>query len=593
MIELYDKDLHFLGPADHALRHGYALKLNELSTARLELPTGDAANARITVGASFARVWDGDEFVGTFRFASAACGHEAGGAVSYSLDGAECTLLDDLIPGHCELGGTGVTTRQVMQAILSYQTTARWTVGRCDFNDEYQYNFEDVTLLEALMSLGGVLAEDYRFVFDTYQTPWSVSLVRLPAVPSASLVYRRNLQRVKRSVDGMVVTRLYGRGYGEGDNQLTIAPVNGGVPYLDAPLGVREEYGIRCGIHVDTRQTDAETLKAQMARILAAGQKPRISYDATAVDLFRETGEEEDRVSVGAMVRVIDETFPENVSCRVTQVEKEDADGDPGGLRIVLDTGGRDTAEQLNEVLEKIGVHELYSQGATSMYSIRGAENADSTHPMELDFYIPNNVLRINSCLLKWKKQPYRVDFKMAAATAGSGQTSQEGGGATITFTERSITMSPMTGGPTDVDGNAITNHFTQDASAGSYETHRHRIALHYHKISNLSVTFPPQEIQISPHSHSFTIPGHSHELTYGITNGGGTANSVSIEVDGTYVPASEGEVDIAPYLETDANGKIRRGTWHTVSFQPDGNARIVATLFIQQFLQSRGGGDY
>jgi len=589
MIELYDKDLHFLGPADHALRHGYALKLNELSTARLELPTGDAANARITVGASFARVWDGDEFVGTFRFASAACGHEAGGAVSYSLDGAECTLLDDLIPGHCELGGTGVTTRQVMQAILSYQTTARWTVGRCDFNDEYQYNFEDVTLLEALMSLGGVLAEDYRFVFDTYQTPWSVSLVRLPSVPSASLVYRRNLQRVKRSVDGMVVTRLYGRGYGEGDNQLTIAPVNGGVPYLDAPLGVREEYGIRCGIHVDTRQTDAETLKAQMARILAAGQKPRISYDATAVDLFRETGEEEDRVSVGAMVRVIDETFPENVSCRVTQVEKEDADGDPGGLKIVLDTGGRDTAEQLNEVLEKIGVHELYSQGATSMYSVRGAENADSTHPMELDFYIPNNVLRINSCLLKWKKQPYRVDFRMTASDGQTGTTSAEGGGATILT--KQVTLSPTVISTSFVDEEGRTMN-ARTGPGTNQNNHYHYLQSHWHNVQ-VPIVIEPQDLQVSPHSHSFTIPAHSHQLTYGITNGGGTANSVSIEVDGTYVPASEGEVDIAPYLETDANGKIRRGTWHTVSFQPDGNARIVATLFIQQFLQSRGGGDY
>lgn len=593
MIELYDKDMAFLGPADHVTRHGYTLKLNELSSATCETPVGDPVNGKITVGASFARIWDGDSFVGTFRFSSAAAGHETGGTIAYSLDGAECTLLDDIIPGHLELGGTGVTTRDVLSAILAYQKVRRWQVGACDFDDEFQYNFEDVTLLEAVMSLGEVLTHDYRVVFDTYSTPWTVSILRLSDVPAASLAYHRNLTRMKRSVDGKVVTRLYGRGYGEGDNQLTIAPVNGGLPYLDAGADAMERYGVRCGIHVDTRQTDAETLKAHMQRILAAGQKPRVSYDVTAVDLYRETGEAWDRIETGALVRVLDETLPEDVSCRVTQIEKADVDGDPGGLKLVLDTGGADTAEQLNEVLEKIGVHELYSQGATSMYSVRGAENADSTHPMELDFYIPGNVLRINSCLLKWKKQPYRVDFKMAAATSASGQTSAEGGGATITFTERSITMSPMTGGPTDVDGNAITNHYTQNTSAGAYESHFHRIALHYHKISNLAVTFPPQEIQISPHSHSFTIPGHSHELTYGITNGGGTANSVSIEVDGTYVPVSEGEIDITEYLERDASGKIRRGTWHTVSFQPDGNARIVATLFIQQFLQSRGGGDY
>lgn len=591
MVELYDKSLLFLGPADHALRTGYNLKLNELSTATLETPSKSAVNERITLGASFARIWDEDDFIGTFRFSSASCGHGIEGRIRYQLDGAECTLLDDIIPGHLELGGNGMPTGAVITAILSYQTTQRWVLGRCDFLDQYQYNFEDVTLLEAIMSLGEVLPGEYQFVFDTYQTPWTVSLLQLPANESSSLVYHRNMQRIKRSIDGTVVTRLYGRGYGEGDNQLTIKSVNNGLPYIDAPAGVKEIYGIRQGIHVDTRQTDPDTLKAQMQRILTAGQTPRVSYDVTAIDLFRNTGETEDRLSLGARVRVIDETLPEHVICRVTEIEKTDMDGDPGSLRVVLDTGVGDTAEQLNEVLEKIGVHELYSQGATSMYSVRGAENADSSHPMELDFYIPNNVLRINSCLLKWKKQPYRVDFTMAAATSSSGQTSSEGGGATVTFTERSITMSPMTGGPLDSAGNTYTSHYTQYADGPG--SHHHQITLHYHKISNLSVTIPSQEVEISPHTHTFTIPSHSHQLTYGIANGGSTAESVSIEVDGTLISASEGEIDITQWLEKDTNGKIKRGVWHNVSFQPDGNARIVATLFIQQFLQSRGGGDY
>jgi phage minor structural protein len=591
MIELYDKDLNFLGPADHVTRHGYTLKLNELSGAQIEAPVGDPVNERITVGASFARIWDGESFIGTFRFASAAAGHESGGTVSYSLDGAECTLLDDIIPGHLELGGTGMPTADVLTAILSYQTTRRWRVGTCDFSDEFQYNFEDVTLLEAIMSLGEVLTEDYRIVFDTYTTPWTVSFVRLSGVPEASLTYHRNLQRMKRTIDGALVTRLYGRGYGEGDNQLTIASVNNGRPYIDAPAEIRERYGTRCGIHVDTRQTDAETLMAQMQRILAAGQTPRVSYDVTAVDLYRESGEAWDRMDVGAMVRVLDETLPEEVSCRVTQLEKADVDGDPGGLKVVLDTGGADTAEQLNEVLEKIGVHELYSQGATSMYSIRGAENADSTHPMELDFYIPGNVLRINSCLLKWKKQPYRVDFRMAASAGGSQQTSASGGGATITTAAVRLTPEYVTTGPTYADGDPIGTLVTTVAD-GSVGNHYHNVSNHHHKVS-LLITIPPQELQVSAHSHTVNIPAHTHELTYGIANGGSTADSVTIEVDGTYVPASEGEIDITEYLERDANGKIRRGTWHTVRFQPDGNARIVATLFIQQFLQSRGGGDY
>ena len=595
MVELYDKDMRFLGPADHAVRHGFTLKLNELSTAQLELPVGDPVNERITVGGSFARIWDGDEFVGTFRFASSAAERGSAGVCKYSLDGAECTLLDDLIPGHVELGGTLMTTGQVLSRILSYQTTQRWRLGRCDFLDEYQYNFEDVPLLEAIMSIGETLTDDYRFVFDTYTTPWTVSLLRLSQTPSASLVYGRNAQRIRRTVDGSVVTRLYGRGYGEGDNQLTIAPVNGGKTYIDAPEGVRELYGIRQGVHVDTRQTDPETLLAHMRRILAAGQTPRVSYDVTAIDLFRETGEGEDRMEPGAMVRVLDDTLPEPVQCRITEIEKGDVDGDPGGVKIVLDSGGGgDTAEQLNEVLEKIGVHELYSQGATSMYAVRGAENADETHPMELDFYIPGNVLRINRCLLKWKKQPYRVDFKMAGTSSQATTTSAEGGGATVTWSSFVYNQGYLTGGPIETSSEEpLPPTDTTFRADGSIGNHYHEYNINHRHKFNIGFSIPPQDMTISKHTHSITIPGHTHELTYGITNGGGTANNVNIEVDGTLIPVTEGEIDISEYLEKDTDGRIRRGTWHTVSFQPDGNARIVATLFIQQFLQSRGGGDY
>ena len=592
MVELYDKDLHFLGPADHVLRCSYTLKLNEMGSATIELPVGSTVHERITVGASFAKIWDGDTLIGFFRFSSADVSHETGGTVSYRLDGAECTLLDDLVAGHTELGGTGYPTANVLQRLLNYQTVQRWTLGRCDFYDEYQYNFEDVNLLEAVMSLGEVMISEYAFRFDTSTTPWTVNLVALTDTPTASLVYGRNAQRIRRTIDGKVVTRLYGRGYGEGDNQLTIASVNGGRAYIDAPQETMARYGIRAGIHVDTRQTDPATLKAQMAKILKAGQAPRITYDITAMDLYRETGEAWDAVAVGAQIAVLDETLGETVSCRVTEVEKPDMDGDPGGLRIVLGTGGKDAAEQLNSVLEKIGVHELYSQGATSMYAIRGSENADSSHPMVLDFYIPGNVLRINRCILKWQKSGYRVDFKMAAASAQEAATTASGGGATITTEEITGTASGILTSWPYVDADAQNIMHSTYVADGSVGSHQHGIQ-HLHRIPSIPFKIPPQTLQVSAHTHSLTIPGHTHQLTYGIATGGSTASSVTISVDGVNVYVSEGEMDITEYLERDTDGRVRRGMWHKVEIAPNGNARITATVFVQQFLQSRGGGDY
>ena len=317
MIELYDPALHLMGTVDYALKTGYEIKHNDLSTASLEVACEDPVVQNILVPASFVRIWDGEEDLGFFRFAAIPRDeHAPQGVCTYSLQSAECTLLDDLLEGWHEIGGTGISTRDVLEYILARQSGKgmRWVLGDCDFNDYYQYNFQDVTLLEAIMSLGETLLEEYEFVFDSTSVPWTMHLRRLESEAMCSLVYRRNMTRFRRSVDGRVVTRLYGRGYGEGDNQLTIAAVNGGKDYVDADAGTMDKYGIRCGVHVDTRQTDPKTLKAHMLRILEAGKQPAVSYEADAIDLARATGESWDRVAVGKKVLVLDEILGEAIS---------------------------------------------------------------------------------------------------------------------------------------------------------------------------------------------------------------------------------------------------------------------------------------
>ena len=248
MIELYDPALHLMGTVDYALKTGYEIKHNDLSTASLEVACEDPVVQNILVPASFVRIWDGEEDLGFFRFAAIPRDeHAPQGVCTYSLQSAECTLLDDLLEGWHEIGGTGISTRDVLEYILARQSGKgmRWVLGDCDFNDYYQYNFQDVTLLEAIMSLGETLLEEYEFVFDSTSVPWTMHLRRLESEAMCSLVYRRNMTRFRRSVDGRVVTRLYGRGYGEGDNQLTIAAVNGGKDYVDADAGTMDKYGIR------------------------------------------------------------------------------------------------------------------------------------------------------------------------------------------------------------------------------------------------------------------------------------------------------------------------------------------------------------
>lgn len=641
MIELYDPGLHLLRPVDYALKIGYEQKLNELSTATLEVACEDEIVGNILVSASFARIWDGDDDLGYFRFSAIPRDeHAPQGVCVYSLQSAECTLLDDLLEGWHEIGGTGISTRDVLEYILDHQSTEgvqRWVLGDCDFTDYYQYNFQDVTLLEAIMSLGKTLLDDYQFVFDSTAVPWTMHLRRAESEAMCSLVYRRSMTRFRRSVDGRIVTRLYGRGYGEGDNQLTIASVNGGKRYIDAGADAMSKYGVRCGVHVDTRQTDPATLKAHMLRILEAGQHPTVSYEADAIDLARATGESWDRVEVGKKVLVLDEILGEAISVRVTSRRKADVDGDPGGVSYTLDNSIADTAEELSEIRDKIGVHELYSQGATNMYSMQISENADASHPLVMRFYVPGNVLRINSCLMTWEIDRFRTHVKLAKSGGGSSRTSSEGGGATVstpTYTNSYSAATSQPIGPGDdtmyyTDGggshkhsfsvdtsvnighyhtisdpgssgvtsgvaNNLTPDVTYSGNTGSGGSHSHGMN-HNHTVK-VTVKIPAMEFELSSHSHSVSIPDHTHELEYGIYEGS-RAESVSIVVDGTAVPESAigdtREIDVAPYLKKNDEGKVRRSAWHEVEFVPSGLTRLTANLFFQVFIQSRGAGDY
>lgn len=98
--------------------------------------------------------------------------------------------------------------------------------------------------------------------------------------------------------------------------------------------------------------------------------------------------------------------------------------------------------------------------------------------------------------------------------------------------------------------------------------------------------------VNIKSHKHSFVLPDHNHEILYGMYEGG-SAKDCYLKVDGQTVYKTDKEVNLIPYLSKDDGGRIQRGTWHTVEIVPDKLTRINASLFIQLFTNSRGGGDF
>ena len=218
---------------------------------------------------------------------------------------------------------------------------------------------------------------------------------------------------------------------------------------------------------------------------------------------------------------------------------------------------------------------------------------------------------RINKLLLRYNLEAFRA-YSQATQGGGARSSTTSSGGSTYQSTgsggSENISESTGSGGGVyeTTHGayvDAVNVEYTVYGNDGSVightapiykvEAHEHTVEIepHTHSVS-FNIPSHTHSISIGSHSHSFSIPNHTHQIEYGIYQGG-SANSAYLIVDGTRVNTSEREVDIIPYLRKSDDGKITRGSWHTVEIVPNTMTRISANLFIQLFVNSRGRGDY
>ncbi len=567
-VTVYDQSGKLLAVLDNADEVGYELKHNDLWTGSFSLPTGDPKNAYCQAH-NLVKLPDGSRDTGIYRIVGMPSAEEtaSGGMREYSVEHVMATLLDDVLFGYHEIGGEGITTRQVMQYILDRQTVQRWVLGDVAFSDEFQYKFENVSLLSALLSLGEVLTEEYTWDFDTSVTPWVVNLRKADAAEGCGIHYARNLVGIEKTMDASaLVTRLYPLGYGEGVNQLTIRSVNGNVPYLDADTVAT--WGIKCSVYADTRIEDAATLKARASAVLEGYKNPYITYTATAIDLHRITGQSWDNYMPGKRVRVMDGEHGISFAARIVSISKKDLRGDPGSVEITIANAVRDVADSINTLADRVGIGELYSQGATQIFAVPFADNADPEHPAKMRFYVPSGLVRINRMELSWELSAFRAYETGAAAGGSTTQTSSSGGGSTATSSSNEdvactseadgdMTISqPMRVLSSDGGGTATATAAFSNLAGAGYNTaantsglateeageHAHTIA-HTHSIGAHAHTCYKHTHTINSHNHSFSGSqslawGHQH--SYGsIGSGGNTGGVVSysaktISISGT-----------------------------------------------------------
>jgi phage minor structural protein len=464
--------MNMIGVLQNASQAGYERKYNDLHIASFMLPLNDPKND-LCQAMNIVEIFDGDVSKGLYRILdNPECEVTAEGEwLEYSCEHVIAFLLNEVIDGYVELGGTDARTPAVLRALLARQETVRWQLGTCDFNRQFQYSWENTNILDALFSVPKCFDVDYHWTYDTSTFPWTINLVQPSGERSCEIRRKRNMVSIKRTIDSSkLCNRLYCKGYGEGVNQMTIAEVNNGKPYVEDAAS-QAKYGILSNHLIDRRFTDMENLKAYGQQVLNRLKDPVVTYTAKAIDLNRFTGLEWDKLDEGKIVHMIDEEKHIDVDAVIVSFQKSDPDGDPLDCDITISNAASDVSSDIESIAQRASISAQYAQGATNLYCQQFADNADESHGAVMKFYVPADCTKINEVLLNWSYSAFRAYSKSASAggsttvtSADGGSTavtSQSGGSATVTSADGGEQTVTSAGGgdstQTSTDGGATT----------------------------------------------------------------------------------------------------------------------------------------
>lgn len=613
------------------LQNAYSIKeaqeLNKIYNFSFCLPSEDE-KAEFCQPFHFVRYGEGKQL---YRIAKQTRQDADTGQITYDCEHAVTTLCDTLLFGSYISSDYATSTRDVINWLLDQQPVKNWILGECDFDFDYEYCWEQENLLNALYSVPKPFVSPYKWTFDCSSWPWKINLKRIDetAIPEYYIRAKRNLLASGVSSDSTeICTRIWPLGYGEGVNQLTIKEVNGGVPYLQAPQAVIDQYGIIDRVLVDRSFESAESLKAYAQTMLDGLSAPTYERSFDVVDLYPITSGDIDNAEVGKICRMAED----NTTAYITKTER--ILDEPGNLQISLSNKSTNVADTIADLADRVRIETVYAQGATQLYQHSKDANATSSKGSVLSLYFPKEMKQINKVLLKVEMSRFRAYSQTTASGGGSSATSASGGGGSTTSASGGGTGSTSTGSSSvsfSGSSGAIWSYSSSYASTttkalsnlstgnnitnGSYHYHRITINLptldipmgqfaHSHNISfsgvgshshTFSLGSHTHSVTIPSHTHSVDIPSHSHSITPGIFEVGTASTSFGIYVGGQLkqtISSTRWEGDITQWLLNDS-GLIPRDSWIKVEIRPNAMAYVVSSVFVQGFVQSRGGGNY
>lgn len=594
MISIYDSNLEKTAVLENAFQITETQELNNIYSLSFRLPADDE-KLQYCQGFHYAQNDTGE----IYRIVKTDLDDTDTGTVTISCEHVIATLCDDIMFGSFLYGGDTVHTREVIEWILAQQKTPRWVLGECDFDMEFEYGWEQENLLNALYSIPKQFVTPYRWTFDTNSTPWTVNLKAIDETAKPEYYIRANINLLssrKSSNFTDICTRLYPLGYGEGINQLTIRSVNNNVPYLEASPEMIAQYGIKEKVLVDRSFENAESLKAYAETVFAAIQTPSASRSFDVVDLYPISSKDIDRAEVGKICRMTEDGTKAYIT-KTTRVLDE-----PGNLQIEISTKTDNVVNTIADLADRVRIESVYAQGATQIYQHSKDANAGPTvtqgHVISL--YFPSEMKQINKVMLRLQLKRFRSYSATTDNSPSSAQTSSGGGGYASTdacqYAGGNVSYSIDT--KWSGDSNKVWTSMTSN-DTDKWVNHDHFIMFyqlaHSHTISSSGSQSHQHKITLPNHDHTVTIPGHSHNILPGIFESSTSPSSFSIYVGSTQKTAISGTSyngDITQWL-LNSNGTIPRNTWITVTIVPNTLAYVVSSVFVQGFVQSRGGGNY
>lgn len=610
MLIVYDSNMKKLAYLENAYDVWYDLKLNELWTCGFTLPRDDKKN-QYCEPYNYIELYDGDRRIELFRIMQNNQTKDDKNYIKYECEHVLATLLDDIMFQYHQIGNLGVYTRNVIRYVLDRQTTPRWQLYECDFSRQFEYKWENENLLAALFSIPQPFQEKYRWEYNTTGSTWRISLKDISNNHyKADIQYKKNMKSIVKESDATnLVTRMYLLGYGEGDNQLTVKSVNNNIPYIERNTA---KYGLKSSVLIDRRFEHAKSLLEYGKAMLNELSEPFINYKVETTDLYRVDKHKYEPFFPGDNVLIRDREDNIDFVVPIIQVSKKDVTGNYLLTELEIANKSRSTASTISELQNRARINETYSQGATNLQQIVHADNADKNNGLVIKFYIPTEMARINKLILNYTIEPFRAYIKgnqaggavYISTGAGGGQyknTTTSAGGGSFSSTGAGGGMYRDTESEKQYDA-GMERIYTKTRDGIDYSvwidlyivrSHSHGFIVddHTHQTSTRDHTHQTA-IDLQDHRHQVITQDHSHPPIYGIYQST-RASRCYLKIDGTTIYNYDNEVNIIPYLSKDGGGKIRRGTWHTVEIIPDTLTRINASLFIQLFTNSRGGGDF